>query len=104
MTSNITKQATFKSEIPVTKSEETKLTIILRGRRKGDDSLPLDWEVPVGFAVLSSITFMKLRKEFQNKKGYKKDVVMAFKDLRLFHGSPRDMKMKSNDEIRTCRF
>jgi hypothetical protein len=104
MTSNITKQAAFKSEIPVTKSEETKLTIILRGRRKGDDSLPQDWEVPVGFAVLSSITFMKLRKEFQNKKGYKKDVVMAFKDLRLFHGSPRDMKMKSNDEIRTCRF
>jgi hypothetical protein len=104
MTSNITKQDTFKSEIPVTKSEETKLTVILKGRRKGDDSLPADWEVPVGFAVLSSITFMKLRKEFQNKKGYKKDVVMAFKDRRLFHGSPRDMKMKSNDEIRTCRF
>jgi hypothetical protein len=104
MTSNITQQAAFKSEIPVTKAEETKLTVILRGRRKGDDSLPEDWEVPVGFHVLSSMTFMKLRKEFQNKKRYTKDIVMAFKDLRLFHGSPRDMKMKTNDEIRTCRF
>jgi hypothetical protein len=104
MTSNITQKTTFKSEIPVTKSEDTKLTIILRGRRKGDESLPEDWEVPVGFQVLSSMTFMKLRKEFQNKKRYKKDIVMAFKDLRLFHGSPRDMKMKTNDEIRNICF
>lgn len=101
---DIAKQAArlaSKSKVPVAEPEERKLLLILIGRRKGDDSLPEDWEVPVGFQILSSMTFPKMKLAFQNKKMYKKDIIMTFQDVRLFYGSPQEKGMKEKDEICT---
>lgn len=93
------------SKAPVAKPEVIKLVIYLVGRRNGDDSLPQDWETPVGFNILSSMSFSKLKAEFLNKKGYNKDVVLAFRDFQLFYGSPQEKNMKEGDKIcnRLCR-
>jgi Ubiquitin-2 like Rad60 SUMO-like len=73
------------------------ILLLLRGRKMDAEEVPEGWEKPLGMKVKSSTTFAKMKEEFASKKDFKGDVVLSFKGVRLFHGTPKDLAI-TNEE------
>ena len=81
-------------------TKEEKILLILKGRKKKkQDSVPTDWEKPIGLRVNSTTSFNKMHDEFLKNKKFSGEVVMVWKGVRLRHGTPKDIGMKEKDEI-----
>lgn len=104
LNSDIAKQAAKlkQSEQTTTKTEQPqKILLVLLGRREGDTGLPEEWEKPLGLNVFSTISLSKMRTEFQRNRKYDKDVILAWKGVRLRHGTPKDIGMTNQSRIGT---
>jgi hypothetical protein len=100
LNSDIAQQAArLKQRESTTTEQQQKILLVLLGRREGDHSLPEGWEKPLGLNVFSKIALSKMREEFQRKKDYKGEVILAWKGIRLRHGTPKDIGMTDQSRI-----
>lgn len=97
--SDIAQQATKLKQREVANTQQQKILLVLLGRREGDNSLPEGWEKPLGLNVYSTISLSKMREEFQRNKKYHGEVILAWKEVRLRHGTPKDIGMSDQSRI-----
>ena len=100
MNSDIAKQATVlygrpQEEKPV----ETRVLLILVGKKFEGETLPTEWIKPIGMKVMSTMQFAKLREEFKKQRGYSGDVVLVLRGMRLYHGTPKSLGLKDQTLI-----
>lgn len=104
MNNDIAKQAAALSKGPESfptdcGSVESKMLIVLLGRRMAGEKVADDWEKPLGVRITSGIAFDKLREEFKKQKCCEEDVVFVYKGVRLRYGTPKTLSMKDQDTI-----
>lgn len=98
MNSEIAKQAeqlSRKEEI----AEDKTLLLFLLAHRMAEEELSDDWETPLGVNVKSTTSFNKMREIFQEKRRYQQNIVLAWSGVRLYHGTPKAVDIKSNERI-----
>jgi hypothetical protein len=100
MNSDIARQAsqlkTSEQKKPVS---EVTFLLVLRGKKMKMDDVPSDWIKPLGLRVSQTTSFAKMRENFLKSKRYKSEVVLAWKGVRLRHGTATDVGMGDKDEI-----
>jgi hypothetical protein len=103
MNSEIAKQAEqFSRKEKV--ADDTTLRVYLVPHRTGEEDLPDGWETPLGLDVRSTTTFNNMRETFQNKRQYQGNIVLAWNGVRLYHGTPKDVRIKCDERIRIRPF
>ena len=102
--SDIAKQATqlakqAKSTAQKASVQDTKIVIVLCGRRVKREEVPVDWEKPLGLKVTTGTAFFKIKDEFLKNRKYEGEIVLAWRGARLFHGTPKDIGMAAESRI-----
>ena len=99
MNSDIAKQAAILYSRQEPKVVESKIFLILVGKKFDGESLPQEWSKPLGLKVMSTMQFTKMREEFKKNKGYKGEIILVLKGVRLWHGTPKDLALKDQTLI-----
>jgi hypothetical protein len=98
MNSEIAKQAEQVSRKEKV-ADDAILLLMLLPHRMGEEDLPHNWETPLGLNVRSTTTFNKMRESVQSKRQYQQNIVLAWNGVRLYHGTPKDVGMRSDERI-----
>jgi len=102
MNSDIAKQAAILySRHEEKPAVESKIFLVLVGRRFDGETLPLEWSKPLGLKFSSTMQFTKLRDEFKKQRKYEKDVILVLKGMRLSYGSAKELGLKDQTLIGT---
>jgi hypothetical protein len=103
MNSDISKQAAaFNSgKGQSTPEKVTKIVFLLFRARKmdSDESVPQDWENPVEFRVPPSFPIQSLRDEFKKRRAFKGEIILSWKGVRLWRGTPEEIGFGSQELI-----
>ena len=78
---------------------DTTLLLFLVPHRMGEEDLSDGWETPLGLNVRSTTTFNEMQENFQNKRQHQGNIVLAWNGVRLYHGTPKDVNIKSHERI-----
>ena len=102
--SDIAKQAaqlynSSKSTAQKASSPDTKIVIVLCGRRVGKERVPVDWDKPLGLKVTTGTAFPKIKDEFLKNRKHEGEIVLVWRGARLFHGTPKDIGMNPESRI-----
>jgi hypothetical protein len=103
MNSDIAKQAQQfqrRTHVPTTICEPEKILLVFQGQKRGTENVPETWGTVLGLKVLSTTTFTKMQEQFKKSKGFSKDVVFAWRGVRLWHGgTPQKLQMTDQERI-----
>jgi hypothetical protein len=103
MNSDISKQATAlnSGKNQSTPEKETKTVFLLFRARKmeSDKSVPQDWEKPMEFRVAPSFPIQNLRDEFKKRRAFKGEIILSWKGVRLWRGTPEEIGFGSQEVI-----
>lgn len=103
MNSDISRQATALNSgknQPAPEKEAKVVFLLCRAQKmEPDESLPQDWEKPMEFRVIRSFPIQNLRDEFKKRRAFKGDIILSWKGVRLWRGTPEEIGFGNQEVI-----